>query len=250
VFHVGKKILATFVGLTVAWNFLQAGEQVWFRSNFTANTTLQGWDDIWSQRGRKPVRSDYYQVVTENEETYFRSNRQQDGRLLQWGIWHPLGDSGLLVDEKILEICMEAVLRKKKEVGNTVIGFGLTSDRWCERGRVFVPEKLGSGIEILGSENAKKQEINSICSKIQGAMTKLTPPREPYNFLLETDVWQTWRLVYDNVNKEVKFFRSIKEKTPFLVQHDVNLNGILLQAIWISGWCGEFKDVEVTVKTK
>lgn len=245
-----RKNIAVLVLFLAACILLHAGETIYFQSNFAANKTLEGWDDVWSQRGRKPVRSDYYQVVTENGETYFRSNKSKKGIPLHWGIWHPLGRSGISVDGRILEITVEAVLRRRKEVGNTVIGFGLTSDRWCERGRAFIPGKQGSGIEILGNENSKYQDGNSICSKKAGAMTKLTPPREPFNFLLKADEWQTWRLVYDNVNKEVKFYRSLGEKTPFLVQHDVDLNGIILQSVWISGGCGEFKNIEVTVKTK
>ena len=230
--------------------FASAGEQVAFQSNFSENQTLKGWHDIWDQRGRKPVRAEYYQVVTENGETYFRTNKTKQGRWLSWGIWHRLGSSGIPVDDHIQEIRIEAVLRKKAELINYTVGIGITSNQWCDQGRTFIQGKQDSGIEIIGNENPKHQKINKISSKIEGFMTTLTAPREPFNFMLKTGEWQTWKLIYDHEKKEVKFYRSPEETKPFLIQRDVNLKGIILQSVWISGGTAEFKSVKVTVKTK
>ena len=249
-FFSAKRIIAT-LSVAVLAGFASAGEQVYFQSNFAENKTLKGWNDIWDQRGTRPVRKDLYKVVTENGESYFRSEKNANGKLLPlWGIWHTLGKSGITIDNKITEIQVEAVLRKKSVNKNYQVGIGITSNRWCDTGRVFIAGKQDSGIEILGAESPIHQKLSSISTKVSGSMTTLVPPRKPFNFLVKVDEWVTWKMVYDNVNKEVRFYRSAEEKTPFIVKHAVDMNGVVLQTVWLSGGAAEFKSVKVTVKTK
>ena len=90
-FFSAKRIIAT-LSVAVLAGLASAGEQVYFQSNFAENKTLKGWNDIWDQRGTRPVRKDLYKVVTENGESYFRSEKNANGKLLPlWGIWHTLG---------------------------------------------------------------------------------------------------------------------------------------------------------------
>lgn len=245
------KCLIAACSIATTAGFVTAGEQVYFQSNFAENKTLKGWHDIWDQRGSKPVRAEFYKVVEENGDVFFRSEKTANGKLIPlWGIWHKLGTSGVTVDDKITEIQLDVVLRKKAVNKNYFVGVGLTSNLWCDTGRAFIPGKQDSGIEILGTESPIHQKLNSISTKVSGTMTTLVPPRQPYNFLTKVDAWVNWKIVYDNVKKEVRFFRSAEETTPFIVKHAVDMNGIVLQSVWLSGGAAEFKSVKVTVKTK
>ena len=245
-----KKIAAVLSVFTITGSMF-AAEQIVFKSNFAENKTLKGWNDIWDQRGIKPVRSDYYKVETVNGETYFRSEKTKNGKLLPlWGIWHILGTSGITVNDKVAEVEIEVILRKKAEYKGYHVGVGISSNRWCENGRAFNAGKQDSGIEVLGNENPAHQKLNSISSKITGSMTTLLVPRKPFNFLLSLDTWNTWRIVYDNMKKEIKFYRSADEKEPFIVKHEVDLNGVVLQTVWLSGGAAEFKSVKVKLKTR
>ena len=249
-FYSAKRLIAAF-SITVLAGVATAGEEVYFQSNFAGNKTLKGWHDIWDQRGTKPVRAEIYKVVEENGDVFFRSEKTANGKLIPlWGIWHRLGKNGITVDDKITEIQLEAVLRKKAVHKNYNVGVGITSNLWCDTGRAFMPGKQDSGIEILGTESPIHQKLSSISTKVSGTMTTLVPPRKPYNFLTKVDAWVTWKMVYDNIKKEVRFYRSAEETTPFIVKHAVDMNGIVLQSVWLSGGAAEFKSVKVTVKTK
>lgn len=229
--------------------FACVADEAFFQSDFVADPALKNWRDAWWQNAGSKVRKEAYEVVTENGETYLRS-KKMDGKYIFSGIQSPL-KKDLVVDDKVKEIRMSVVLRKRKGHISYMPSFALTSNTAPDSSR-GMPFRRGndSGFQVTGNDYNYHFAGNYLSWQKNGDDVTFLAPKKPCNFLTALEKWITWTLVYDNQAKELRFFRNEGDKEPFLVQRNVNLNGTTLKAVWLIALCTEYKDVKVTVSYK
>lgn len=225
------------------------GEVKVFQSDFANNRDLKGWEDVWCQAGTKKVRPDLYSVVEENGEVFYRVNKFQ-GKHIMFGLSHKL-DKPITVDDNLLQIRVEVTLRKHK--GNTALqaGFALSSLVRLEgnQGQAFWRGK-DSGFLVMGNDYKEHVTGNKLSWQKDGAVSILHPPKKPCNFMTDLEKWLRWKVVYLHPEKELRFYRDAADETPFLVQRNVDLSGVVLQSVWLAAFGNEYKDVQVFVTTK
>ena len=208
---------------------------------FSNNKELKGWTDLWSNNNRAYPKKDYFTVITGSGETYFHIA----GTL---GVTRKL-DKPVIIDEALVEIDFQVTLRKKNPDSAALLHIALTSlllPSNTDGGPFF---KNCDGFEAAGYQYDNQN--NFIAAISNGRCVQMPPPVQPFNLLVDTSKWYVWRLVYNNVEKTLSFYRDFaKDKNPCIVQHEVNLQGGTINSVWLGAFGIDYSKVTVSVERK
>lgn len=235
--------------VVVSWGFcltMTAGDQsprgeTLFECDFANNRELRGWLDVahWKTTDFKNSmpQSDKYKVVTDNGETYLKTQSM-------FGLTSLLKKE-LLVDESIDWIELKVTLRKPLKDGY-LAQIALTSRKTPagNDGGAFWRGQKDSGFLAQGYQY-DLQYANFIFWQKAGRRVRMSAVKPPFNLLVAVEKWATWRLIYKHHVKELWFYRSEEEQKPFIIQRGVDLTGVTLNSVWISSWGTEYMDVKV-----
>lgn len=160
------------------------------------------------------------------------------------------------VSDKTLSVEISSKMRQEptKQIYFTL---ALTSKELPDRLGNAAPFRKGldSGFEADGYALGY-QKANRILWRKDGMDYLCEAPKPPFNFISKegyAGTWITWRLVYNHPEKTLSLFIE-GEKSPRVVQHNVDLTGITLNNLYFGArstrsW-GDFRKVTVKVTEK
>ena len=216
-----------------------------FKSDFSHNKELKGWYDVhkWlpQNKQKNSPAAKWYKVVSEKNEVFLRTSTM-------FGL-SSLFKSPLKVDDSIIEIELRVKLRKPRQDAK-IISIALTS-RKCpsgNNGSAFWSGRQESGIIAQGYQHSI-QYVNLIAWMKDGLRVHMSPIKPPFNLLAKVGKWVVWRLVYNHPVKQLRFYRSLNDKEPFIVQRNVDLSGVTLNSVWLGAFDTEYSQVEVYCTT-
>lgn len=232
-------MLLIAAGLTSA-NAAVSRELV-FKSDFNKNTGLKGWYDVhkWLPKNRNAdsPKAEWYKVVSGKGGAFLRTSTM-------FGI-SSLLKPAVKIDDSVLEIELRVKLRKPKNDAS-LISFALSSRKnpAGTDGGPFWTGRPESGIIVKGYQY-DIQYVNLIAWLKSGLRIHMSPIKPPFNLLTDVGKWVTWRLVYNNTEKQLSFYRNGSEKQAFIVQHNVDLSGVTLHSVWLGSYGTEYSQIEV-----
>ena len=210
-----------------------ASETTLLEVDFSKVSDLSGWTDVHQKNPPNP--NNYYikeGALTTAPTEYF-------------GLSHALVKP-ITISKESGKIVVECTFMQPSEARGHTLGFALTSRKTtCPyNGRAFWPGKEDSGFQVSGYSYGI-QFANSLMYLRGGLQTTTYAPRPPFSFLPGTDRLVTWRLVFNAAEESILFYPSADAEKPQAELHRVNLDGEVLNSLWISSFGVKYFKIKV-----